>query len=78
MSFWEWLAEGRAQGWVVGEFCGAHDVVPRSAGELAELELAAAVGAEAEQALEDEMLDRCAPCVRLEVPGGGVFPSDMS
>jgi hypothetical protein len=55
----EWLNEGIARGWVVGDpFCGAHD----GAGGYTEAEMAEA------DALDDDLLDRCVTLVRLEVP----------
>lgn len=57
-TFDQWLEAGRAAGWVGGEFCGAHDMPPRTEEEKA---AAAAAGR--------DLIDVCAPSVRLHPEG---------
>lgn len=59
-----WLEVGRARGWVIAEGCIAHDGTPFTKAEIAELE--ALEGRDLDE-LENEILDRCMPAVRVDL-----------
>ena len=56
MTFADWLAEGRAAGFVVGVFCANHDAAPLTATEK-----------DSCRRNDLDPLDVCAPSVRVVV-----------